>query len=88
MEHHEEVGLPGAVGSVDVVHVHWATCPAGDFNQSKGNKSYPLLAFQCITDLDRKILGVFGPQFGCQKISISLSLILMCTKLQMDGSQK
>jgi hypothetical protein len=66
MEHYEEVGLPGAVGSVDVVHVRWANCPAGDFNRSKGKESYPSLAFQCITDIDRKILGVFGPQFGSQ----------------------
>jgi hypothetical protein len=51
---------------VDVVHVHWANCPAGDFNRSKGKESYPSLAFQCITDIDRKILGVFGPQFGSQ----------------------
>ena len=54
MEYYEEVGLPGAVGSVDVVHVRWANCPAGDFNRSKGKESYPSLAFQCITDLDRK----------------------------------
>jgi hypothetical protein len=66
MKRYEEVGLPGAVGSVDVVQVRWANCPSGDFNRSKGKESYPLLAFQCITDIDRKILGVFGPQFGCQ----------------------
>jgi hypothetical protein len=66
MKHYEEVGLPGAVGSVDVVQVRWANCPVGDFNRSKGEESYPSLAFQCITDIDRKILGVFGPQFGCQ----------------------
>ena len=28
--------------------------------------SYPSLAFQCISDIDRKILGVFGLQFGSQ----------------------
>ena len=48
------------------MHIWWANCPAGDFNWSKGKESYPLLAFQCITDIDRKILGVFGPQFGSQ----------------------
>ena len=26
------VGLPGACGSIDVVHVKWSNCPAGDFN--------------------------------------------------------
>ncbi len=32
MKRYEEVGLPGAVGSVDVVHVRWANCPAGNYN--------------------------------------------------------
>ncbi len=66
MKRYEEVGLPGAIGLVDVVHVRWANCPAGDFNRSKGKESYPSLVFQCITDINRKILGVFGPQFGSQ----------------------
>ena len=65
MRRYEEVGLPGAAGSLDVVHVKRANCPAGDYNRSKGKESYPSLAFECITDFDRRILGVFGPQFGC-----------------------
>ena len=64
MQRYEEDGLPGVAGSVDVVHVKRANCPAGDFNRSKGKDSYPSLAFECITDYDRSILGVFGPQFG------------------------
>jgi hypothetical protein len=66
MKCYEEVGLPGAVGSLDVVHVKWSNCPAGDHNRAKGKESYPSLAFECITDFDRRILGVFGPQFGSQ----------------------
>ena len=64
MRRYEEQGLPGVAGSVDVVHVKRAKCPAGDYNRSKGKDSYPSLAFECITDFDRRILGVFGPQFG------------------------
>jgi len=64
MQQYEEEGLPGVAGSVDVVHVKRANCPAGDFNRSKGKDSYPSLAFECITDYDRRILGVFIPQFG------------------------
>jgi hypothetical protein len=64
MRQYEEAGLPGVAGSVDVVHVKWANCPAGDYNRSKGKESYPSLAFECITDYDRRILGVCGPQFG------------------------
>ena len=57
-------GLPGACGSMDVVHVQWSNCPSGDSNCSKGREGYPTLAFQCITDFNRCILGVHGPQFG------------------------
>ncbi|KAL7425583.1 hypothetical protein ACHAXH_000201 [Discostella pseudostelligera] len=64
MADYEEVGLPGAVGSMDVVHVKWSNCPAGDFNRAKGKESYPSLAFQCISDYNRRICHVFGPQFG------------------------
>ena len=66
MARYEEVELPGAIGSVDVVHVWWRSCPAGDFNHSKGKEGFPSLAFECISDYDRRINGVFGPQFGTQ----------------------
>ena len=61
---YEQVGLPGCMGSVDVVHVKWSNCPKGDYNRAKGKESYPSLAFECISDYDRRICGVYGPQFG------------------------
>jgi hypothetical protein len=42
--------LPGAAGSIDVVHVKWSHCPAGEFNKCKGKESFASLAFQCITN--------------------------------------
>lgn len=64
MGRYRDVGLPGAMGSVDVVHCKWSKCPAGDLNRAKGKEGYPTLAFQCISDYDRRITGVFGPQWG------------------------
>ena len=64
MRQYEEMGLPGAMGSVDVVHVKWSRCPAGDYNRAKGKESYPSVAFECISDFNRRICSVFGPQFG------------------------
>ena len=52
---YREVGLPGAMGSKDVVHVKWSRAPAGDFNRCKGKESYPTIAFQCISNFDRRI---------------------------------
>ena len=66
MKRYEEVGLPGAMGSMDVVHVKWSRCPKGDFNRAKGKESYPSLGFECISDFDRRITNVFGPQFGAR----------------------
>ena len=61
---YEEVGLPGCCGSMDVVHVKWSSCPTGDHNRAKGKAGFPTLAFQCITDFNRRVIGIFGPQFG------------------------
>ena len=63
-ECYNAVGLPGCCGSVDVVHVKWSHCPAGDFNRAKGKETFPSLGFQCITDFNRRILSVYGPHFG------------------------
>jgi len=63
---YENVGLPGCCGSMDVVHVRWSQCPAGDLNRAKGKETYPSLAFECVTDFNPRIMGVYGPQFGSQ----------------------
>ncbi len=64
MADYEEVGLPGAVRSMDVVHVKLSNCPAGDFNCTKGKELYPSLTCQCISDNNRRICHAIGPQFG------------------------
>jgi len=61
---YREVGLPGCMGSKDVVHVKWSRAPAGDFNRCKGKESYPTIAFQCVSDFKRRILGVSRAQYG------------------------
>jgi len=57
-------GLTGCVGSRDVVHVKWSNCPTGDHNRAKGKEGYPTLGFQCITDFNRRVMAIYGPQFG------------------------
>ena len=60
------VGLPGCCGSIDVVHVKWSNCPAGDFNRAKGKETFPSLGFKCITNFNRRVLSIYGPHFGCR----------------------
>jgi hypothetical protein len=61
---YREVGLPGCMGSKDVVHVRWACAPLGDYNRCKGKESYPMIAFQCVSNFERQIQGVSQAQYG------------------------
>ena len=57
MEKYAAKKLPGCSGSIDVVHLKWSNCPAGDYNRSLGKEGYPTLAFEVVTGHDRNILG-------------------------------
>jgi hypothetical protein len=59
-----KIYIPGAGGSIDVVHMKWSACPAGDSNRAKGKEGYPTVAFEVITDFDRRILAISSIQFG------------------------
>ena len=63
---YEDVGPPGCCGSIDVVHMRWSQHPTGDLNRAKGKESFPTLAFECMVDFNRRIMGVYGPHFGLQ----------------------
>ena len=54
-------GLPGCVGSMDLVHVKWSHCPTGDHNCAKGKEGYPTFGFQCITDFKKKRIRLKKP---------------------------
>jgi hypothetical protein len=62
--HYNAISLPGACGLMDVVQIKWSTCPAGNYNCAKGKEGYPTLGFQCITDYNRRVIVIYGPQFG------------------------
>ena len=58
MNTYAKLGLPGAIGSMDVTHVHWAACPTILRHECKGKESDPTLAFQVIVNHMRLILYV------------------------------
>ncbi len=64
MDRYNDMGLPGCGGLIDVIHVKWSQCPAGDANCCKGKESYPLMAWEVISDNTRKIIGISYVQFG------------------------
>ncbi len=61
---YQEVGLPGCMGSKDVIHVKWSCAPSRDFNRCKGKESYRTIAFQCVSNFERRIQGVSRAQYG------------------------
>jgi hypothetical protein len=50
------VGFPGAMGSMDVTHFRWLSCPKNSYNFCKGKYPFPTLACQAIVDHNRRIL--------------------------------
>jgi hypothetical protein len=51
-KYYKAVGLPRCIGFMDVVHVKWVHCPAGDYNRAKRKKGYhvvgiPLKMMEC-----------------------------------------
>ena len=64
MARYEAVHLPGAAGSIDVVHLKWRNCPAGDVNRCTGKEGYPTVAFEVISGFDQEILGVSSIHYG------------------------
>ncbi len=64
MEAYEDKGLPRCGGLIDVVHVKWSKCHAGDDNCCKRKENYPSLAWEGISAHNHKVLGILSVQFG------------------------
>jgi len=58
------MGLPGAMGSVDVVHVRWDKCPVTLTNICKGKEGYPSLGYECTVDHHLKYIAVTRGYYG------------------------
>ena len=82
MERYTLVHLPGAGGSIGVVHLKWSACPAGAYNLCKGKEDYPTLAFEVISGFDREILGVSSVQFGTRNDKHIVKLDKNVTKIR------
>ena len=74
--------LPECGGSIDVIHLKWSNCPAGDYNRSLGKEGYPTLAFEVITGNDRDILGISPVQFGTRNDQHIVKLYPMVSKIK------
>ena len=57
-ETYRMVGLPGCIGSADVVHVGWDRCPAGLRSMFVGKEGVPTIAYEMVCDHRRRIISV------------------------------
>ena len=80
--------MPGCCGSMNVVHVKWSSCPTGDHNQAKGKAGHPTLAFECITDYNCRVIGIFGRSLALVTTRrLSRRWTQMCIALRLDGTR-
>lgn len=56
--------FPGCLGSIDVVHCNWDSCPSGDYNLYKGKEKYPSIAWEVVVKHNRRIMSVSQPYAG------------------------
>jgi hypothetical protein len=64
MSIYDRMGIPGATGSTDCVHVKWEMCPVGLKNYCNGKEGYPTLAWQCTVDHHKRFLHVTNCFYG------------------------
>lgn len=84
LDQYEKQLLPGCVGSIDVVHVKWSACPAGDKVKAKGKEKFTTVAFEVISDNNRKVLGIAPVQFGTRNDQHIVRLDPSVTKLRKE----
>ena len=58
MKIYERLGLTGAIGSIDTVHVHWEMCPFWMSNLCKGKEKKKTLGYECICDHHQLFMAV------------------------------
>eukprot|EP00965_Chrysotila_dentata_P078480 2585820-Pleurochrysis_carterae.AAC.1 len=57
---YEKLGFPGAICSIDGVHIHWARCPSKQWAAHKGKEGCPTRVYNVACDHTRHVLHVIG----------------------------
>ena len=58
------IGIPGACGSMDVVHIALGSCPHGLINVCTGKERYPTLAHNVICDHRGRAIAIMPGAYG------------------------
>lgn len=61
---YSRMGLTGAIGSTDCVHVHWERCPHGLANLCTGKEGYPSLSYQATVNHKMRFMSCIKGFYG------------------------
>ena len=66
MYEYDQLGCSSAIGSTDVTHIKWDSCPFSEANAYTGKEGYPTIAYQVTVDRTGRALGVTRGFAGAQ----------------------
>jgi hypothetical protein len=58
------LGLDGAIGSTDAVHLHWDRCPTDQRTYYQGKEGFPTIVFNVTVTHDGKAIHVSASAYG------------------------
>ena len=58
MKQYDHLGFTGAIGSTDVTHIKWASCPYTWAKQYTGKEGFPTIAYEATVDHTGRLLAV------------------------------
>lgn len=57
MKSYDEVGMTGAMGSMDATHIEWTICPYSERASCTGKEGYPTIAYNVVVDHNLRVLS-------------------------------
>ena len=84
MQAYAAIGLPGAMGSVDVTHIFWGKCPKDLQASCIGKEGKPTVAFETVVDNSYEILSVSKLIYGATN-DVTICRIDEYTKRFING---
>ncbi len=64
--YYAKLGLPGCIGSLDCVHIHWGMCPISSKNKATGKEGFPSLVYSVTCNRLGFISSIAGSFWGSE----------------------
>jgi hypothetical protein len=87
MDRYESLFLPGCAGSIDVVHVKWRNCPAGNAIIVLEKRSFKHWCFRQYLTISVESLESLVYSLEHAMISVLINLMRMLKESEKDGTR-